>query len=337
MDRRSSDTGVVYICDQRYHELTEFSIASLVLAHNEPLSIYFFQAGYSLALNEQLAAYISTMGHTLKIIELDRTKLDLSALSAAALHPHISDVTLLKAHAIDIAAQAHEMVVFADSDLLFFDKVSFSTAPEFTTTFAGVHDFVSYMPFDGQDLIRHTERTGVSSDYFNAGFLLINSARWIERKCFDLFLDNVRAHSIHCPYRHDNAGNDPGDCKGADQCALNMTAQYDWTPIDFRWNAQKPIRHTDIWNTALVRHYTGHRKFLAKSNVNRDRREWIVLNRIQKQVGLTPFDQIRYDAGALYMLDAIKYHKVTGEYKRLLRKLNERIGGDPHLLTQMAH
>jgi len=142
----------------------------------------------------------------------------------------------------------------------------------------------------------------------------------------DRYLEKLGQHNRHCPYRHNERGEDPGDCKGADQCALNMTFENDWTAIDFRWNAQKPIRHTSIWTHAFLRHYTGHRKFLTTNNVNRDWREARLLRRIKHEVKLSLPPYI-YDGGLLYFADMMKYFAETRGYKRVLQILKDRMAG----------
>jgi lipopolysaccharide biosynthesis glycosyltransferase len=325
MDDDRINPGVVYICDERYHTLTEFAIASLGMHHQTPLKIYFSQVGYSKPASEPLQQYLVDRGHDIEILQLDREGMDLDRLQAVALHPHISDVTLMKAYAIQKAARNHNHIAFIDSDVLVLNQFSLSSSFKFETTAAGVFDFVSYMPFDNQDLIRHTSQSGVSSNYLNAGLLLINSERWLNSNLLSTYLDKLSSHSVHCPYRHDQNGNDPGDCKGADQCAINMMLENDWTPLEFEWNAQKPIRHTATWKKARIRHYTGHRKFLAKSNVNRDWREARLLQRIQIEVGLEAPDNIKYDFGLMFFLDYLKYFFQTIGYKRILTLLSERM------------
>jgi len=252
--------------------------------------------------------------------------MDSERLEAAALHPHISQVTLMKAYAIEAAAARHDQIAFVDSDILIFRDFSFGKLFDFKTSAAGVYDFVSYMPFDQQDLIGHTQATGVSSDYMNAGLLLIHARNWLQGSMLDRYLDKLDQHNRHCPYRHNERGEDPGDCKGADQCALNMTFENDWTAIDFRWNAQKPIRHTPIWAEAFLRHYTGHRKFLTTSNVNRDWRELGLLRRIEREVKLS-LPRFIYDGGLLYVADTLKDFGETRGYKRVLRTLSDRMAG----------
>lgn len=317
--------GVVYICDERYHSLTEFSIASLAMHHDEPLTIYIAEVGYEQEPSESLISYLESRGHVLKVIHLDRAKMDVERLEAVALHPHISEVTLMKAYAIEAVVSTHDRVAFIDSDVLIMENINLRSQFNFSTSVAAVYDFVSYMPFDGQNLIEHTSRTGVSSEYLNAGFLLIWSERWKARNFLHEYIEKLNLHSRHCPYRHDENGDDPGDCKGADQCAINMMVERDWTPLDLRWNVQKPIRHTEVWKHARIRHYTGHRKFLSKSNINRDRREISLIQKIQREVGLKTSEKITYDYGILYALDWIKYFAETQKYKTVVRMLYDRM------------
>ncbi|WP_185829235.1 glycosyltransferase [Sphingomonas ginkgonis] len=317
--------GVVYVSDRNYHELTLFSIASLALFLKERVSITLFQVGYEQPLDPALAAYLAKVGHRIEVVPLASRD---PSHEEVQLHEHISPASLLKADAIDAVAPRHDLVVFLDGDTLFMRPCSFESLPEFTTSFAGVYNFLSYMPFWEQDLIGHTERTGVSSDYFNSGVIFIRSERWIALGLRERYRRNLVAHEARCPYRHDAEGNDPRDCVGSDQCAFNMSVEHDWTPLDFRWNMQKTTRHMAGWRHALIRHYTGHRKFLTTSNRHRDAAEYRVLSAIREQVGLRPARPIHYrDRGLVYALDYAANFKLMLGYGRLLRKLSAKMAG----------
>ena len=317
-----SSVAIVYVTDANYHDLTEYSLASFAIFSDQSATdVHIFQVDYDRELSPFLQRFLRDRG-----VGVRRHSLQSSAeeLWAVRLHPHISIATAMKAHAVDQVARDAERLVFMDSDILVMRPISLAPLFTFETTLAGVFDFVSYMPFDGQDLISHTKRTGRSSDYMNAGFFLVDCEKWRGEAMFGRFVAALNEHETHCPYRHDGEGRDPGDCKGADQCALNMSAERDWTPLSLVWNVQKPVRHTVLWKDAQLRHYTGFRKFLARSNVNRDRSEYLLLQRIKEEVGLTPPEPITYDGGLLFMADRLKYTKETRRYSRVLAMLEHR-------------
>jgi lipopolysaccharide biosynthesis glycosyltransferase len=115
---------------------------------------------------------------------------------------------------------------------------------------------------------------------------LISGRQWLGKRLHQKLIDALLEHDRHCPYRHDLHGLYPGGCKGADQCAFNIVAEFDWTPLDFRWNAQKPIRHVSTWTNAFLRHYTGPNKLLVASARTRDGIEQGVLLAIERVVGI---------------------------------------------------
>jgi len=313
--------AVVYINDRNYHEITMFSAASLCHFHKSPLDIHLFQVGYSQEPPEELRAYAASRGIRLITLPMSPEEAQLPSASLGNLHGHISSVTLLKAAAIERIAADHERIVYLDGDVLACREIDFAAAFAFTTSMAGVHDFVSYMPYDGQDLIGHATATGRSPDYFNAGLILISGPRWKDRSFGARYLAALESHATHCPWRHDEHGAYPGGCKGADQCAFNIAAEHDWTPLDFRWNAQKPVRHTPVWRDAFLRHYTGPAKFLAASPRTRDRVEHRVLRRIERETGLFSGSRRRFLAGVPFMLDNLRLRAVTRNYHKVFARL----------------
>ena len=322
--------AIVYATDRAYLTLTEFSIASLALFSTSHLDINLFVTPDTRSVDEKLVRFLKARGHTFNQQFLDPGS---GALERVALHPHISPVTLMKAQAIERAAAQNPRIVFLDGDVLACQAADFTSAFRFETTIAAVYDFVSYMNYDGQELIGHTERCGVSSDYFNAGVMFVDGRRWAAEGAFSRFLKNAEGHSDRCPYRHDASGNDPGDCKGADQCAFNMTFEKDWTPLDFRWNVQKPLRHMALWQCAILRHYTGFRKFLASSSVNRDSVERKVLARIVQEAGLRLPQPLQSDGGLMFLVDRLKYHRDKEQYVAVVRKLCARASQWDILIT----
>ena len=312
---------VVYVTDDQYQLLTQFSACSVMLSSKTPLSLVIYNTGSQIPPATGLLTLASKLGHTLETAALDTSR---AINSNVPLHAHISPATLLKAQAIEREADSFEQILFLDGDVLACHSFDLSEVFGFQTTAAAVYDFVSYMPFDGQDLLRHRERTGHSPEYFNAGVIAVSGSRWLAGGMTTRYLDNLSAHNVHCPFRHDRTGKDPGDCKGADQCALNMTLEGDWTPLDFRWNVQKTLRHHPLWRTAYLRHYTGFRKFLSRSNVNRDSLERAMRKGVKRNAGLKPELRIWNDLGLLFIADSIKYRSQSRAYSRKVDELTAR-------------
>jgi lipopolysaccharide biosynthesis glycosyltransferase len=326
MQKIADRAAIVLISDKNYHEVTEFCIASLIVYHKSQLDIHFFQVDYEADFRVSLKRYAEERGHRLYTHFMEKLgfKDDLGVASAS-LHQHISIVTLMKAHAIESLSVKYDRIVYLDGDVLVCNDLDFNDVFGFKTSFAAVYDFVSYMRFDGQDLIAHAEKTGVSPDYFNAGVILINSDLWMSKGMLARYLDNLSRHTAHCPYRHDERGNDPGDCRGADQCAFNMTAESDWTPLDFRWNAQKPIRHTRPWRDAILRHYTGRKKFLTEEAKTRDGVEYRTIRKVAAVTGLQPSNKTKYLFGVHFLADKLRYISITGKYAAMLSILSGRM------------
>lgn len=322
VDQVVPTVDVILVSDRGYHELSEFAIAALALNHSAPLHIHLYRDGYEAELNAKLHAYLAARGHSFATTSLPA---DMQQPGTSQLHSHITRATLMKANAIELHSERAHRIVFLDGDVLTCRSVDLASVFSFQTTAAAVFDFVSYMSFDDQRLVEHTTRQGISSDYLNAGVLFIDAVRWRERDCFRRFIEYVERHAGFCPYRHDATWLYAGDCKGADQCALNMTLENDWTPLDFTWNVQKTLRHTAWWRSAKLRHYTGFRKFLAASNVNRDRLEARLLREISRRVGLQPSQPVHYDQGLMFMADTLKYWKETRAYQKILHELRHQL------------
>lgn len=309
---------IVYVTDAAYQQLTEFSACSLMLTSVRPLSIIIRTLDGTRGLDTRLEALAIRLGHQ---VEASQLHVDGNVSSGVALHPHISPVSLFKAHAIEIEAARFERVLYLDGDVLACRPLDVDDVFAFHTTAAAVYDFVSYLPYDRQDLFRHRQKAGRSPDYFNSGVLAIHGPRWVATSITSRYLDALRSHTQHCPFRHDAAGEDPGDCKNSDQCAFNIALEDDWTPLDFRWNVQKPLRHQRLWREAYLRHYTGFRKFLAPSNVNRDDIERSVLCTIKAAAGLDSETTRRSDHGLLFLADRLKYLRASGRYKEKVKFL----------------
>lgn len=155
-----SNVAAVFITDKNYHELTQFSVAGLCMFSSSPMDVYFYQVGYDVPLDDNLLRYASMRSFTIHRRILDCGQTSGADDSSIKLHGHISPVTLLKADAIEQVAHLHEDIVYMDGDVLPCRSFEFNSLFGFTTSFAAVYDFVSYMPYDQQNLIAHGIKNG---------------------------------------------------------------------------------------------------------------------------------------------------------------------------------
>jgi lipopolysaccharide biosynthesis glycosyltransferase len=312
--------AVLYVADERYHSLTELSVASVALLHKSPVDFHLVQVDYQRPVNSSIEGVLQDRGHSLEH----------SFLSAAAVklpprirpkHAHISGTSSLKAIAIDQLAARYERIVYIDGDVVLFTAVDFGAIPDFSTVFAAVYDFVSYMNYDGHGLSGADGR--ILTDYFNAGLLVVNSANWRRKALLEKYHANLAVHEERCPYFGDYES--LGSCKSWDQCVMNMTAQADWTPLPLLWNAQRPVRHTAVWKDAYLRHYTGPKKFTPLYRRSCDQREYKHLRWLEKRLGQSIIGDAPYDGGVLFFVDRLRYSRERRAYNAIIDRLEQRM------------
>ena len=57
--------AVVYIGDQKCHQLSLYSLASIARSHAAPLDLHFLQSNYDAEIPEALITFVASCGHRL--------------------------------------------------------------------------------------------------------------------------------------------------------------------------------------------------------------------------------------------------------------------------------
>jgi lipopolysaccharide biosynthesis glycosyltransferase len=322
--RTNERTAVLYVTDKNYHDITEISVASVALMHKAPLAFHVTQFEYERPVSPELIAFLSARDHTIECRPFMPPTDTGSPHDDLRLFSHITRASLYKGAAIEELALSYRYIAYIDSDVVAFTEFDFNDYYNSEVSISAVYDFVTYMNYDGQDISKSAADAGFSADYFNSGVMLINSARWKADTVFRKYLNALSKHDVMCPYRRDTAGKHDDRCQNTDQCAFNMALNGAWFPLRFEMNVQKPVRHTTLWQNAILRHYTGPNKINVRSNRVRDRREAALLKRIKHEVPIQHLNTKRYCGGFGFAIDAVRLRRVTLRYKNVINVLRNR-------------
>jgi len=289
---RNRRVGVLYLADRNYHSITEIAIASLLFHNALPISVHFFQVGYSQAVAAPISSFAEQNGHRIEIHKLSNQDLRFGDVQRRGAHTYVSEAALLKGSAIDALAADYDYLIYIDGDVVCFRELGLAHIGAFEQIMAAVPDFSVAAGYE--------KSTEAANSYFNSGVLLINCAVWRATSAFELYVERVVQHADHCDFME--------DCGAHDQCALNMVADGDWARLPLTWNAQKIVSHTRLWRDAVLRHYTGPKKFLPITNWACDDREYKLLTRLEDQFGLPIKSRRPYDFGLAYWLNSLRRH-----------------------------
>jgi lipopolysaccharide biosynthesis glycosyltransferase len=304
--------AVAYICDANYHDITMVSLASVARSHASPLAFFFLQSGYRREAPPSLLRLVRSRGHTLEIIEAPSFTLGRAPKASAVQHQHITDTALSKVLAIEMLSRDHDYILYVDGDILAFGDLHCEEHVGFSAIAGACLDLSIGTGLD-DPLIRHRcEAAGLSPYYFNSGVMMINAARWRETRAFDRFAENFEIHREHCPYL--------SACPTHDQCVFNMTFGWETLHLPIALNVQKSAMHTAVWDSALVRHYTGPRKFLPVRYRTCDRREFALLKAISREAGLRAPGL--HDFGLSNRLNAFRRRATVAAYEEAIRAVS---------------
>ena len=295
-DMNQPRTAFVYLCDRKYHEMTQYSLCSLMEAADRPLHIHFFQYDYDLDC-PRLEAMASELGH-----KLFRTPLEPNIASEEfergvgdGRHLHVTGTAFVKPFVVNRLAKTYDYVVYLDSDLLFFEALDWSQIEGFDEVAAGVLDFAN---FARPEFYLHCVQNAVPPAYVNSGFLAFNARKWKEVGFLERYLENIRLHLEHCSY-FDN-------CELRDQCPINMTINGDIKILPLDMNVQQWALGTRFWDQATVRHYVGARKFLAPKMHTHDDRERQLLLSLENDLQLGLIDLPMQDFGIAHAMNNLR-------------------------------
>lgn len=182
-------TAFVYSTDENYAKLTAVSIYSL-LQHNPNEAIVLLANEVTPASAKFLTDLVTGHGGTIQIIDVKAELADIKSLGA---NRYVSYSTYARFYIPNLLKGQFDRAVYIDSDTLVTDSLE-----ELKTL--DLHD----QPFAiGYDCIFNNYKKLIdippTSPYFNAGVLIMDLAKWQERRCSERIFDymkNVRHDSI---------------------------------------------------------------------------------------------------------------------------------------------
>jgi hypothetical protein len=99
-----------------------------------------------------------------------------------------------------------------------------------------------------------------------------------------------------------------------------MTFGWETAHLPITLNVQKSAMHTSTWANALVRHYTGPRKFLPVRCRTCDIREFALLRAISREAGLPGLGF--HDLGVAYRLNGLRRRAAVAAYEEAIRAVS---------------
>ncbi|RWE27266.1 hypothetical protein EN817_26290 [Mesorhizobium sp. M3A.F.Ca.ET.174.01.1.1] len=259
--------GVVYLTDGRRDDLTYASAVALGLNHSRGIDIHIVQAGFSADPPPTVLELLQAKGHRLAthtLLTVDR------GLPGRG---HITPTAYAKSDAIALVSNEHDVVCYLDNDTLAVQPLDLEVAAPKAQPLAAAPDLSISTGSDNPTFFANCDKHGLQRRYFNSGLLIINASRWRASGIPERYEAAVRAHAEFCPYWD-------GSCTDLDQCAFNIAAGGSWETLPVEFNVQKSAFQTPYWDRALIRHYTGSKKFLPARAHRADGKERSVLRRI---------------------------------------------------------
>ncbi|MGB3627731.1 MAG: glycosyltransferase [Henriciella sp.] len=314
----SPSTAFFYACDENYHDMTQYSLCSLMRAAGTGLHIHFFQYGYSRPC-EQLEAIAREAGHVLTVetLSLNAASEKFEESVGDGLHAHITGTAFVKPFVINQLAAKYDYIIYLDSDVLFFDQPDLSCLTGFDELAAGVLDFAN---FARPEFYLNCLNAELSPAYINSGVLAVNAARWKAVDFLARYRRNIRRHIEGCAYME--------ACATRDQCPINMTINGDLRILPLDYNVQQWAIGTRFWDAARVRHYIGSRKFLSPRIHSHDERERELLRGLEADLQIGAIDLPVKDFGLAHAMNNFRRHNTIAERTAMLEKypVTEAVG-----------
>jgi lipopolysaccharide biosynthesis glycosyltransferase len=305
--------AVLYTCDSNYHELTHYSLASIARANRSPLDFHIVQVDYERALLSQLEAFVSARGHRLIRTTSPATAVKSTSRKGSGWE-HLSDTMFHKSAAILSLTQDYDYIVYVDSDILAFEELQLDALVGFDELCAACLDIPATSGILDPGFFSNCERNGLSPDFFNSGLIIANAPKWLASKVHERFIEALPRHVEEgCPYF--------GNCTMSDQCLFNMVVDGQFLKLPLTLNMQQGALHTRDWATAIIRHYSGPRKFLNWRPWTCDPRQHRLLRAISREVGLRPPSGV-YDFGVSYQLNGVRRRGTRTQFQHAIEKLN---------------
>lgn len=151
------------------------------------------------------------------------------AVAGARLPDHLPPAALFRLLLDDLLPAGLERVLYLDADVLIVDDPGSICPPAEGRVVSAARD--AFRPWIGGPPPLPWQEVGAhpSSPYFNSGVMLVDLAAWKEAAIGPRSLGLLRTHRL--PF--------------ADQCALNLVLDGDWSPLGPRWNLQNAYQEGD--------------------------------------------------------------------------------------------
>lgn len=302
----------VYVTDESGFELARHSAASLALSQSEPCDIHIFCYKFSPKVPRRFSDAMTDLQANVVCHDIRDT-----AVEEHQTHGHVTTPTLLKPLAVGRLVNNYDRIVYLDNDTLVFDDLRTGTINFGRTPIAAVID----MDVSDTGWLRHSPGycdvggTSIGGGYFNAGVMIFETKNFGLKEINRKYADALDQHDIACRYKI--------NCTSIDQCALNVIFENNWTRLPASYNMQAGAKFTSEWQTTMVRHYCGARKFLPISLFRNDSRDVRCLNKIRLAIGL-PVTRYPLLYELLFQVNAVRKYRGDALIRRLLRALLAR-------------
>lgn len=245
MDNKINVINIAYCTDANYLEYTAVSIMSVIM-NNPGVPLSFFVFVYDVS-DEEINKIRST-SDKIQVIDIDKGEIEKYDNDFAI--KHLNRSTYMRLAVPRLLKDKVEYFIYLDADTLCFDNISEINRID-------ISDVICAVSHDSLDIhdAKNAKRLGLKTDhYFNAGFLYINIANWlnydIEKKANAVLFEQGKA----LPY--------------FDQDALNIAMDGNVKFIDNKWNflfnwfndKQKDIFFYQKNILPRIIHFTGGRK-----------------------------------------------------------------------------
>jgi lipopolysaccharide biosynthesis glycosyltransferase len=308
--------AVVYTCDVNYRELTLYSLASIARMHRVPLDFHVVQIDYQQSVSSELERFLSARGHRLIRTVASGTPVKSESRQGTSWE-HLTDAMFHKSAAIQSLLPHYDYILYVDSDILAFEELRLESLAGFDELCAACLDLPVASGIENPDFFLNCEQNGVSPDFFNSGFIMVNASKWRGTKVHERFIAALTKHAVGCPYFR--------NCVLNDQCVFNMAVNGDFLKLPQTLNMQQGALHTHEWGTAILRHYNGKHKFLDWRPWTCDTLQHRLLLAISRETGLRPPSGV-YDCGLSYRLNGIRRRKIKALYVNAIENLDRKIG-----------
>ena len=266
-----------YVTDERGFELALHSAASVALTQAPGCDIHIFCHRFEPEQTSRLKPSFAGVGTHLTFHEIQD-----SAVEHYKTYGHVTTPALLKLSAVQRLAKRYDRVVYLDNDILVFgrlpiDEIRFGAMPlaavvDMDVSDSGVH---RQMHLNTPDPPTNNIRS-----YFNSGVLIFCSEKLADGRYAQRYREALESHASACCFKL--------SCTSTDQCALNTTFEQEWVHLPLSYNMQAGAKFTDDWQTALIRHYCGVRKFIPIAWFRNDARDIRLINRMGTLIGRAP-------------------------------------------------